>query len=137
MTKELSVSNNLFEGLYIFKNVLFSFLTNVILLFIGAVAMTYFSGSETAIDTVVYLFTAFSVLWGGFRASRHTGRQGLLSGAVSGMVYMALLYFIGMAVLGEFACSLNTLLFALAGIGCGVVGGILGVNFRKRRTKRR
>ncbi|MBR5152592.1 MAG: TIGR04086 family membrane protein [Clostridia bacterium] len=135
MGKEMSATANLFEGFYILKNVLVSFLATAILLFLGAIAVTYLSVSEATIDVVVLSLTAICVGWGGFRASRHMGRQGLLSGVISGLVYMTFLYVIGAIIFGEFALSPDILRSVLIGAGCGGIGGVIGVNTKKRRRK--
>ncbi len=135
MAKELSATSNLFEGFYILKNVLVSFLATAVLMFFGALAVTYFSVSEAFIDAIVLVLTSTCVFWGGFRSSRHLGKQGLLSGAVSGLVYMAFLYLIGAVIFGELAFTPQTLLSVGIGVGCGGIGGIIGVNTQKKRRK--
>ncbi len=133
MTKELPGENSIFDVVYAIKNVFVSFLVTAVLLFLSAIAVTYLSAPEPVIDAVVLVVTAFCVLWGGFRASRHLGRQGLLSGAISGMVYVVLLYLIGSLVFGKLTFASHTMLSMMIGIGCGAIGGIIGVNTKKRR----
>ena len=132
MTKGLS-GEGFFDVRYTLKNVCVSFLATAILLFVSAVAVTYLSVSEAVIDAVVLVITALCVCWGGFCASRHLGRQGLLSGAVSGLMYVALLYLVGSLIFGELTFAPATALSMLIGVGCGAVGGIIGVNTKKRR----
>ena len=132
MIKELP-NGSFFDVRYSLKNVCVSFLMTAILLFFSAIAVTYLSASETVIDALVFVITAVCVLWGGFRASRHLGRQGLLSGAVSGLLYMAMLYLIGSLIFGEISFSPQIGLSILIGAGCGAIGGIVGVNTRRRR----
>ncbi len=132
MIKELP-GGSFFDVRYSLKNVCVSFLMTAILLFLSAIAVTYLSASEAVIDGLVLVITAVCVLWGGFRASRHLGRQGLLSGAVSGLVYMAMLYLIGSLIFGEISFSPQIGLSMLIGVGCGAIGGIVGVNTGRRR----
>lgn len=133
MTKDLPGGNSFFDVVYTLKNVCVSFLVTAILLFLSAVVVTYFSVPESVIDGIVLVITAFCVLWGGFRASRHLGRQGLLSGAVSGLIYVVLLYFIGSLIFGELTFAPATGLSMAIGVGCGAIGGIAGVNTKKKR----
>lgn len=130
--KELP-GGSFFDVRYSLKNVIVSFLMTAILLFISAIVVTYLSASETVIDGLVLVITAFCVLWGGFRSSRHLGRQGLLSGAVSGLIYMTLLYFVGSLIFGELTFAPRIGLSMLIGVGCGAIGGIVGVNTKRRR----
>ena len=133
MTKELPGERSIFNPVYTLKNVFTSFLATAILLFLAAVAVTYASAPEGVISAVVLVVTALCIVWGGFRASRYSGRQGLISGGVSGLVYVVLLYLVGSLIFGEFIFASGTLLTMLLGIGCGAVGGIIGVNTKKRR----
>ena len=135
MAKELTSSSGILNAVYALKNVFFSFLGTIILLFIGAVAATYLTASETAISLTVAVITAACIMWGGFRSSRHFGRQGLICGALSGLLYVVLLYFIGSLVLGRISFNVATALSMLIGIGCGAIGGIVGVNTRSKRRR--
>ncbi len=135
MTKELPGGNSLFDMVYAMKNLLISYLTTVILLFITAVAATYLTVPDSALDILVAVVTAACVMWGGFRAARHLGKQGLLSGALSGLIYMVLLYFIGSLIFGELSFETATALSLVIGIGCGAIGGIIGVNTKPKKRR--
>lgn len=134
MKKEFT-GNSLFDPVYWFKNVLISFLTTVIVLFIGAAVASYFAFSASVIDAMVIVITGLCIIMGGFRFALHFGRQGLLGGAISGGLYIVVLYVIGTLVLGKLAFNTSTLLMIVMAIGCGAVGGITGVNLKPKKRR--
>lgn len=133
MTKELSGENGLFHGFYLLKNLLVGIVATAILLFLSAMVLTCVPVSEQAEEAVVLAITLFCIAWNGFRAARHTGRRGLFSGGVSGLLYMAVLCLAGLLMFGNAAWDGKTALSLCLGIGCGAVGGIVGVNTKQRR----
>lgn len=134
MTKELS-GGRLNDAAYAVKSVLFSLLGTVILLFVCAAAATYLTASESAVSLTVAAVTAVCIMWGGFRYARHLGRQGLISGALSGLLYVILLYIIGVLVFCKFSFGVSTVLTMIVGVGCGAIGGIIGVNTGTKRRR--
>ncbi|MBO5364322.1 MAG: TIGR04086 family membrane protein [Clostridia bacterium] len=135
MAKEATENSKFFDVAYGLKNILFCFLATGILLALGAVIATYLSMSDGMTELLVMIMTAACVFFGGFRAAGHAGRQGLLQGAVLGLVYMAILSLAGMLVYGEWSMSGASLISILLGVLCGAIGGMLGVN-RKQKRKR-
>ena len=135
MAKELSGEVRLFDPMYMLKNVVVSFVATAILLLVAAILVTYLSATESVIDAAVLVVTAFCVRWGGFRAARHLGKQGLLCGAISGLIYVAVLYLFGSLIFGELSFHSQTLLSMALSVGCGAIGGIVGVNTGKRRRR--
>lgn len=134
MTKEPTNQRGA-EAIFLAKNTLFALGSTLLLLFPGAVVATYLVFSETAVRLLVIGLTMLCIWWSGFRAARHAGRRGLLQGAVAGCLYMALLYGIGSAVYGELAFPAVTMLSLLMGVGCGALGGLMGVSQKKKRKR--
>lgn len=135
MTKELPGGSRLFDFAYAAKNLIISYLSTVVLLFIVAAAAIYLTVPESLLDLLVSVSTGICVMWGGFRAARHFGRQGLLCGALSGVFYMLLLYVAGSLILGSFSFEIPVLFSVALGVGCGAIGGIVGVNTKSKRRK--
>ncbi len=119
------------------KNVGISFLSTIVLLFLGAVAATYLALPEPVIRGMVMAIVGICILWSGFYGARRLRQKGFLLGAVSGLLYMGILYLIGTLVLGEVAFRMTTVYSLVMGIGCGAIGGILGVNGKRKTKKRR
>lgn len=120
---------------YGLKNLFITFALSVILLFLTAVLATYLSFTDGAIHIAVILVTGISVMFAGFRMSRHSGHSGLLYGSLSGFLYVVILCFIACIIVRDFGLSSNFLYTLMLGISCGGIGGIFGVN-TGRRVKR-
>ncbi len=135
MAKEATENKGFFDVAFGLKNILFCFLATGILLLAGAVLATYLSMSDKMTELLVMILTAVCVFFGGYRAAGHAGKQGLLQGMLSGLIYMMILSLAGMLIYGEWSMSGNTWISVLLGVLCGAIGGMLGVN-RKQKRKR-
>lgn len=73
-------------------------------------------------------------LFGGFLAAKKTGARGLISGALTGLVFFAALFLIGavMRVVGNGGLAFLKLLLSVV---CGSLGGVFGVNSGKRARR--
>ena len=119
--------NNIF--LKILKGVGISFAFTLICLTIFSVLLTYTSLSENLIQPVVISVTGISILAGSFFATRKVGKNGILKGIAVGLIYIVFIYFISSIVNnGNFSLNLGSIIMILAGIICGAIGGIIGVN---------
>ena len=120
-------NNNAF--LKIIKGVGISFAFTLICLTIFSALLTYTSLSENLIQPVVISVTGISILAGSFFATRKVGKNGILKGITVGLIYILLIYFISSIVNnGNFSFNLGSIIMILAGIICGAIGGIIGVN---------
>ena len=124
---EIYENNNVF--LKIIKGVGISFAFTLICLTIFSALLTYTSLSENLIQPVVISVTGISILAGSFFATRKVGKNGILKGITVGLIYIILIYFISSIVNnGNFSFNLGSIIMILAGIICGAIGGIIGVN---------
>ena len=115
--------------LKIIKGVGISFAFTLISLTIFSALLTYTSLSESLIQPVVISVTGISILAGSFFATRKVGKNGILKGITVGLIYIVLIYFISSIVnKGDFSLNLGSIIMVLAGIICGAIGGIIGVN---------
>ena len=135
MAKETTGRQKTVDVGFVFQNTLFGFLATGVFLLLCAVAATYLAVPEAVSDLMVIAVAALAIFWCGFRAARHAGRQGLLRGALAGVLYMTILYLAGTLILGELAFTMATLLSLLMGIACGALGGMIGVNTKIRRKR--
>ena len=124
---EIFENNNVFFK--IIKGVGISFAFTLICLTIFSALLTYTSLSENLIQPVVISVTGISILAGSFFATRKVGKNGILKGITVGLIYILLIYFISSIVNnGNFSLNLGSIIMILAGIICGAIGGIIGVN---------
>ena len=115
--------------LKIIKGVGIAILFSLVFLTIFSALLTYTSLSENLIQPVVISVTGISILVGSFFATRKVGKNGILKGITVGLIYILLIYFISSIVNnGNFSLNLGSIIMILAGIICGAIGGIIGVN---------
>ena len=85
---------------------------------------------KAAITPLAVVASAVGAFVGGIVAAKIAKEKGLLFGAACGLILFVLVLVAGFAVLKEVRGSFAVAkLFIL--IGCGAIGGILGVNSRK------
>lgn len=100
----------------------------LILLFIFAILLTYTSLQENIISPVVIVVTAISILIGSSISTLKIKKNGLLNGALVGIIYIVTIYLISSLTGSGFECNINTVIMMVAGIIAGMFGGIIGVN---------
>lgn len=123
------------EAVFAVKNIVICFLLTVAILFITACISVVFNSSDTVVALTVGVVTYFCVGICGFRYARRLGRNGLVSGALSGLIYVIVLYLIGCAVSASFIFNTSVVLTVTICIVCGAIGGIIGVNAGPKRKK--
>lgn len=85
---------------------------------------------KAAITPLAVAAAAFGALIGGIVAAKMAREKGLLLGAACGLVLFLIVLVAGFAVLKEIRGS-YVVIKLLVLVGCGAVGGVLGVNLGK------
>ncbi len=119
------------------KNVLICFILSIVLLFALSGAAVIFTFPEAVCSLCVNAITYLSVGICGFLCSRHSGSSGLLTGALLGLVYSLILYLAGCLIYTKFSFGVPALLTIIVCVLSGAVGGIIGVNTKRKRRKSR
>ena len=135
MTKGTSIPGGSFDILYYLKNTVIGFVLTIVLLFSVSVIGVFASFPEAVMKLLVSVVTYTAIGICGFFAARHIRRGGLVSGAISGLIYTIVLYLIGSIINGDFSLNSSSALFALFSVLSGALGGIVGINlgYKKRR----
>lgn len=118
-----------------FKKVLVSMFFTAIALFILALFATYSNMSEKIVSACVAAATFICVFASGFTASGATGKNGWLTGLIAGIIYVIIMLIIGWITLGDSSVSNETLKMFGISILSGTVGGIAGVNFKRKKRR--
>lgn len=124
---EESISRNFFN---IIKGVIISIVFTLIFLFVFSIILTYTSISEAFITPVIIVITAISIFIGSSIGNIKMKKNGLLNGALIGGVYLLSIYLLSGAINQNFSLSTSSLIIIIAGMICGMFGGIIGVNKR-------
>ena len=105
-----------------------SLLASFIFLLIYASILSFTDVPESSIAPVVITITGISILIGSIIGSRKITKNGIINGAIVGLVYVLNIYLISSLLNGNFALNLQSIIMIVVAILCGVVGGIIGVN---------
>lgn len=111
------------------REIIFSVLLSLLLIFILSVIISETSVSENIITPAIIGITSVSLMIGAFRISKCKKEKGILNGCILGMIYMIILYLISSFSNFEFTLTINSIIMIFLGILGGAIGGILGVNF--------
>lgn len=131
--KDISGERGVFDVVYTCKGVLISYVISMILLLAVSAVAVYAAMNDGQIRIAVNVVTALSLIVCGFHAARKARRMGLVNGAVAGLIYAVLLYLIGCAVAQQVIFSFSTVTTLILGFVCGGLGGIMGINLRRRK----
>ena len=102
--------------------------------FIGtALALTYSSLSEEMVPTIMLAAVALSVVVAGFDAARGADKNGWLWGMAAGLIYAVILICIETWVSNGLMIDSRTITSVALAIAGGGFGGVIGINFRKKR----
>ena len=112
----------------ILKGSIISIITTLILLIIFSAMLTYTNINENTIPTVIIICTALSILIGSQIATSKIKKNGILNGALVGIIYIAFLYIISSCITKNFSLNNYSIIMMLVSILIGGVGGIIGVN---------
>lgn len=106
-------------------------IVTTLLLVLMAVVMTVRDIPQGIVTPLATAAAAIGGFVGGLTAARIAKRQGLLIGALCGALLYALIWVTGMGHAGELQAVSVLIKWAIL-IACGAVGGIVGVNMRRR-----
>ena len=120
--------NNSNSVVRILKGSIISIITTLILLIIFSAMLTYTNINENTIPTVIIICTALSILIGSQIATSKIKKNGILNGALVGIIYIAFLYIISSCITKNFSLNNYSIIMILVSILIGGVGGIIGVN---------
>lgn len=123
---KVNLNNNIMK---VIKGSVISFLISVILLFIFASLLVYTSLQETTIKPVVIIISIVSILIGSSLSSIKIKKNGIINGALVGLIYILTLYILSSIALIGFNLNLYSIIMIIGAIISGMVGGIIGVNF--------
>lgn len=112
----------------IIKGVIISLITTLVLLFIFSIVLAYTNVSENLITPVIIVVTAISIFIGSTIANMKIKRNGLVNGALIGGIYLISLYILSGIINNNFSISVQSIIMIIAGMVCGMFGGILGIN---------
>jgi len=112
----------------ILKGVILSLIFTLIFLFVFSVILTYTKISEDFISPVIIVITAISIFIGSSIGNIKMQKNGMLNGALIGGIYLLSIYLLSGITSQNFSLSTQSIIIIVAGMICGMFGGIIGVN---------
>ena len=103
----------------------------ILSLFIFAILLTYTNIQENTMIPVVIIITAVSILIGSSLSTLRIKKNGLLNGALVGVIYILLIYIISSLTGSGFSLNIMSIIMLVSSIIAGMIGGIIGVNMCK------
>lgn len=112
----------------ILKGVGISLTTTVIMLIIFSIILTYTNIQESAINPVIMIITAISILIGSSLGNIKIKKNGLVNGGIIGGIYIITIYLISSILNWRFSLNMQSVIMIITAIVFGILGGIIGVN---------
>ncbi len=116
----------------VLKSLVISFGFTLVVFVVFALLLTFTNLPDSIIGTVVFVTMVVAVMLAGFSAARNATSRGWLNGAVGGLLYVAILYILGAVFVTGFVFDKYVLALLAVGFLSGAVGGIVGINMRKK-----
>lgn len=111
------------------KETIISIMLSLILIFVLSIAISKTSLKEDIIIPGIISISSISIIVGSIRISKLKKEKGIINGILIGLLYMGSMYIISSIILKDFSLSTKSLIMIISGMMCGVIGGIIGVNF--------
>ena len=112
----------------IVKGSIFAILITVVFLLIYAILLTSTNIAETTMTAVVITISGVSILIGSSISSFKIKKQGIINGALVGLIYITAIYLLSSNIFVGFAIDISSIIMIAVSIFTGMIGGIIGVN---------
>ncbi len=97
-----------------------------------AIALTYGNSTGDNMNIIITVITVLSVLVAGFDTAKNAKSKGLLWGMFAGATYSLIMVLLGIVLVDNYSLDLQTVILISLSFLTGGVGGILGINIKKK-----
>ena len=116
----------------IIKGSILSIILTIICLLIFSLILAYTNIPEKTMIPVITAVTAISILAGSIISVSKIEKKGIINGTLVGLIYILTIYIISSIAKGNFEITINSIILIASAIIAGMLGGIIGVNIKKR-----
>lgn len=120
-----SIPKALLRGLLV--SMIFTFVAFAVF----ALIISLTSLTEASADKMVTVCTGVAIAISGFTASKGAMSKGWLWGALGGLLYITVVWIIGMISSGRFYADMRIITMLLLAALIGAFGGIIGINTKR------
>ena len=128
--KEENVNTTQKKSLKIIKGSIIALILTIIMLTIYAALLANTNISENTMLPVLIGITGVSILIGSAIISTNIKKNGIINGALVGLIYILSLYILSSILTGIFILNINSIILIIVCILTGMIGGIVGVNMK-------
>lgn len=114
----------------ILKGSITAIILTLLLLFVFALILTYTNLPENISSAVIIIITAISIFIGSSISTLKIKKNGIINGALVGLIYILTIYVISSITGTTFRLNLQSIIMIISSIIGGIIGGIIGVNLK-------
>lgn len=115
----------------ILKGLGVSYIFTFIAFIIFSIVLTFSNISDTTIPNVILVISILGIIIGSATCTKKASSNGLMWGAIVGVIYSLILYLLSSILLVGFSSNLSTLYLILSSVLFGAIGGVIGINLKK------
>lgn len=119
------------------KGIIYAILFTVVVFLISAILLSYTSLPEDAIPVISTAVKLIGACISGFIPAKKSGNRGIITGAVSGLLYILIIWLIASITSSDAVFGVSFFTTAVLCVVSGALGGIFGVNLRPKETKKK
>ena len=119
------------------KGILIASVLTFVIFALFSVILSYTPLSEGAIPYIVFITQGIGAFIAGFIPAKRAGVKGLVTGSLSALLYMLILWLISSLLADGFYVNSHVLTMLLVSLVLGALGGITGVNFKDSNTNKK
>jgi len=134
--QEMTSENGIRFGA-VFRGIFSAYIITMIIFIVFAFIITYTDFPESSIPTIVVGTTILSIIIAGSKVARRAKSKGWLNGAVTGILYMTVLYIVSSLIFNGFMFDRYVVYMFILGLFSGIFGGIIGVNLNGGSNRRK
>ncbi len=120
-----------------FKGVMIASLITFVIFALFSLALSYTPLPESAIPYIVFITQGIGSILAGFIPAKKAGVKGLVTGSISALLYMLILWLVSSLLSDGFYVNSHVLTMFIVSLVFGALGGITGVNFKDSNTNKK
>lgn len=128
--KEINSEDTKSNFIRVIKGSAFAVVFTLILLLIYSAFLTYTKLNESTMPVFIIGITAISILIGSLMSSVNIRKNGIVNGALVGLIYIVVIYLLSSIATKTFSLNMYSIIMIIISTVAGAIGGIIGVNKR-------
>ena len=128
--KEINSEDTKSNFIRVIKGSAFAVVLTLILLLIYSAFLTYTKLNESTMPVFIIGITAISILIGSLMSSVNIRKNGIVNGALVGLIYIVVIYLVSSIATKTFSLNMYSIIMIIISTVAGAIGGIIGVNKR-------